>query len=80
MARHIIIYIALLVGSAFFNASHAQDLLPRSTPEAQGISSANIQEFMDTLMRDTRTEVHSCIVMRHGHVIAEMYPQPWRKD
>ena len=72
--------IALLVGSAFFNASHAQDLLPRSTPEAQGISSAHIQEFMDTLMRDPRTEVHSCIVMRHGHVVAEMYPQPWRKD
>lgn len=76
----ILLIIALLVGSAFFNASHAQDLLPRSTPEAQGISSAHIQEFMDTLMQDTRTEVHSCIVMRHGHVIAEMYPQPWRKD
>lgn len=72
--------IALLVGGAFFNASHAQDLLPRSTPEAQGISSARIQEFMDTLMRDRRTEIHSCIVMRHGHVVAEMYPQPWRKD
>lgn len=72
--------IALLVGGAFFNASHAQDLLPRSTPEAQGISSARIREFMDTLMRDRRTEIHSCIVMRHGHVVAEMYPQPWRKD
>ena len=72
--------IALLVGSAFFNASHAQDLVPRSTPEAQGISSAHIQEFMDTLMQDTRTEIHSCIVMRHGHVVAEMYPQPWHKD
>ena len=72
--------IALLVGGAFFNASHAQDLLPRSTPEAQGISSVHLQEFMDTLMQDTRTEIHSCIVMRHGHVVAEMYPQPWRKD
>ena len=80
-SHHIInLIIALLVGSAFFNASHAQDLLPRSTPEAQGISSAHIQEFMDTLMQDTRTEIHSCIVMRHGHVVAEMYPQPWRKD
>ena len=35
---------------------------------------------MDTLMQDTRTEIHSCIVMRHGHVVAEMYPLPWRKD
>lgn len=72
--------IALLVGSAFFNALHAQDLVPRSTPEAQGISSAHIQEFMDTLMRNPRTEIHSCIVMRHGHVVAEMYPQPWQKE
>ena len=76
----VLLIIALLVGSAFFNASHAQDLVPRSTPEAQGISSAHIQEFMDTLMQDTHTEIHSCIVMRHGHVVAEMYPQPWRKD
>ncbi|MBR6698556.1 MAG: serine hydrolase [Bacteroidaceae bacterium] len=76
----VLLIIALLVGGAFFNASHAQNLLPRSTPEAQGISSARIQEFMDTLMRDRRTEIHSCIVMRHGHVVAEMYPQPWRKD
>ena len=76
----VLLIIALLVGGAFFNASHAQELVPRSTPEAQGISSAYIQEFMDTLMRDRRTEIHSCIVMRHGHVVAEMYPQPWRKD
>ena len=63
-SHHIInLIIALLVGSAFFNALHAQDLMPRSTPEAQGISSAHIQEFMDTLMQDTRTEIHSCIVM-----------------
>ena len=76
----VLLIIALLVGSVFFNALHAQDLVPRSTPEAQGISSAHIQEFMDTLMQDTRTEIHSCIVMRHGHVVAEMYPQPWRRD
>ena len=76
----VLLIIALLVGGAFFNASHAQDLLPRSTPEAQGISSARIREFMNTLMRDPRTEIHSCIVMRHGHVVAEMYPLPWRKD
>ncbi len=76
----VLLIIALLVGSAFFNASHAQDLLPRSTPEAQGVSSLHIQEFFDTLMQDSRTEVHSCIVMRHGHVVAEMYPYPWRKE
>ncbi|MBR5575925.1 MAG: serine hydrolase [Bacteroidaceae bacterium] len=79
--HHIIpLIIALLFGSAFFDGTRAQDLLPRSTPEAEGISTAHIQEFFDTLMQDTRTEVHSCIVMRHGHVVAELYPMPWRKD
>ena len=79
--HHIIpLIIALLIGSAFFHGTRAQDLLPRSTPETQGLSSLHIQEFFDTLMQDSRTEVHSCIVMRHGHVVAEMYPHPWRKD
>ena len=79
--HHIIpLIIALLIGSAFFDGTRAQDLLPRSTPEAEGLSSLHIQEFFDTLMQDSRTEVHSCIVMRHGHVVAEMYPYPWRKD
>lgn len=79
--HHIIpLIIALLIGSAFFDGTRAQDLLPRSTPEREGLSSLHIQEFFDTLMQDSRTEVHSCIVMRHGHVVAEMYPQPWRKD
>ena len=72
--------IALLLGSAFFNPTSAQGLLPRSTPEAEGLSSLHIQQFFDTLMLDPRTEVHSCIVMRHGRVVAEMYPHPWRKD
>ena len=79
----ILIRIALLICGAVFcfhGSIRAQDLLPRSNPEAEGLSSIHIQEFFDTLMQDQRTEIHSCIVMRHGKVISELYPKPWRKD
>ena len=81
--RTIIIYIALLVGGAFFSSAgnaDAQNLLTRSTPEAEGLSSEHVHRFFERLMQDRRAEVHSCIVMRHGQVMAEMYPKPWRKD
>lgn len=84
MTRYPVIHIiALLLGSAFFSFSGhtlAQTSLPRSTPEAEGLASAHVQRFFDTLMEDHRTEVHSCMVMRNGKVIAEMYPSPWRND
>lgn len=82
-ARRIIITMALLLCSAFFNTystALAQNLLVRSTPEAEGLSSQHVSQFFDRLMNDGRSEVHSCIVMRHGRVIAEMYPKPWRQD
>lgn len=74
---------ALLLCSAFLAPAGwlgAQNLLVRSTPEAEGLASAHVRDFMDRLMADSRCEVHSCIIMRHGHVIAEMYPRPWRRD
>ncbi len=74
---------ALLLCGAFSATTHglrAQNLLVRSTPEAEGLASAHVRDFMDRLMADSRCEVHSCIILRHGHVIAEMYPRPWRRD
>lgn len=74
---------ALLLCSAFLAPAgrlDAQNLLVRSTPEAEGLASRHVRDFMDRLMTDSRCEVHSCIIMRHGHVIAEMYPRPWRRD
>lgn len=56
----------------------AQNLLVRSAPEEEGLRSENIDRFMNLLMQDNRIEVHSCIIMRHGHVIAEIYPNPWK--
>ncbi len=53
--------------------------LPRSTPEAQGISSLALLSMIDRLER-TGLEPHSLMVLRHGQVIAEGWWQPYHRD
>jgi CubicO group peptidase (beta-lactamase class C family) len=50
--------------------------LPRSTPEAQGVSSAGIQAFLDAIAKSNH-ELHSFMMLRHGHVIAEGWWAPY---
>ena len=50
--------------------------LPRSTPEAQGISSSAITNFVNAVEVDIR-DLHSFMLMRHGHVIAEGWWEPY---
>ncbi len=51
--------------------------LPRSTPEAEGVESKMIMDFFDGMMSAPKAEIHSVMVLRHGKVIAEMYPEPF---
>ena len=51
--------------------------LPRSTPEAQGISSASIQAFVTTVEQDIQ-HLHSFMLLRHGVVVAEGWWHPYR--
>ncbi|MFN8492473.1 MAG: hypothetical protein U0350_33035 [Caldilineaceae bacterium] len=44
--------------------------LPRSTPEAQGISSAAIHRFVDAVEQKVDA-LHSFMLVRHGQVVAE---------
>ena len=55
------------------------DKLPRSTPEAQGVSSKSIVEFLDAAAKGN-TEFHSFMLVRHGKVIAEGWWNPYRAD
>lgn len=50
--------------------------LPRSTPESQGVSSAGIQAFLDAIAKSNH-ELHSFMMLRHGHVIAEGWWVPY---
>jgi CubicO group peptidase (beta-lactamase class C family) len=60
------------------SASAANQPLPRSTPEAQGISAQAIQDFVSTV--DKIDTLHSFMLVRHGHVIAEGWWKPEAPD
>src|SRR5687767_7886208 len=51
--------------------------LPRSSPEAQGISSQSILDFLDAIDANNKHEFHSLMVSRHGNVIAEGWWTPY---
>jgi CubicO group peptidase (beta-lactamase class C family) len=55
----------------------AQGDLPRSTPQAQGVSAAAISQFLAALDK-SGLEVRSLMMLRHGHVVAEGCWTPYR--
>ncbi len=54
-------------------------LLPRCTPESQGISSAAIIRFIDEVEKNIN-ELHSFMLLRHGAVVAEGWWSPYAPD
>ncbi len=53
--------------------------LPRSMPEAQGVSSAGIRAFIEAVDEKVDT-MHSFMLVRHGRVIAEGWWKPEAAD
>jgi CubicO group peptidase (beta-lactamase class C family) len=53
--------------------------LPRSTPEAQGISSQAILAFIESADKNVNT-MHSFMIVRHGQVISEGWWKPEAAD
>jgi CubicO group peptidase (beta-lactamase class C family) len=53
--------------------------LPRATPESQGVSSSAILAFVEAAEKDVDA-LHSLMVLRHGHVVAEGWWEPYRRD
>ena len=62
-----------------FQLSSQTITLPRSTPEAEGVSSKGIMNFLDAIAT-TKHEMHSIMILRHGKVIAEGWWNPYRRD
>lgn len=56
-------------------AEEADQGLPRSSPESQGVSSAAIREYVEAADKQVHT-MHSFMLLRHGHVIAEGWWKP----
>ncbi|MFZ4506345.1 MAG: serine hydrolase domain-containing protein [Fimbriimonas sp.] len=53
--------------------------LPRSSAEAQGVASQPILDFVEALAARGH-EVHSFVLVRHGHVVAESWWKPYHAD
>lgn len=53
--------------------------LPRSTPEEQGISSDAILNFVEAV-ENSKHELHSFMVLRHGKVVAEGWWNPYKPE
>ena len=60
-------------------AENTSSALPRSTPEAQGISSAAILGFIQAADRQVK-EMNSFMLVRHGHVVAEGWWTPYAAE
>ena len=69
----------VILGSFLFASSSAfaqgPALLPRATPESQGVSSKALQGFIGELHAKVNT-MHSVMVVRHGKVISEAWWTP----
>ena len=64
--------------STAFGASISR--LERVVPETVGVSSKAVYEMFDTLTSIDNVEIHSVIVMRHGKVVGELYPAPYKNE
>jgi CubicO group peptidase (beta-lactamase class C family) len=53
------------------------DCLPRSAPADQGVDPAAVLGFLDAVDGHPGLEMHSLMVVRHGHVVAEGWWAPY---
>jgi CubicO group peptidase (beta-lactamase class C family) len=54
--------------------------LPRSTPAEQGVDARGIDAFVAALGPMADVELHSLMVLRHGHVVAERWWAPYAPE
>ncbi len=73
------IFVGLVVCSGTFclgAESSSGSALPRSSPEAEGVSPSAILAFVEAADKDIDA-MHSFMLVRHGHVVAEGWWSPY---
>jgi CubicO group peptidase (beta-lactamase class C family) len=73
----VVLLICLLVAPVSWAQKSAS--LPRSSPEQQGISSADLLAFVEAADKDIDM-MNSFVLVRHGHVVAEGWWSPYDRD
>ena len=77
--RRTALALALLLSAAVptsIRGAAAPAPLPRSTPEAQGVSSARLLAFIDAVDANIDA-MHSVMLLRHGQLVAEGWWTPY---
>ena len=77
--KHRIITFWLLVAACVSAFAQVGDL-PRSTPAQEGINTQAVIDMMDSLMALPECDIHHVMVVRHGKVVAELHPTPFRAE
>ena len=77
--KHRLLILWLLVAANIMAMAQTGDL-PRSTPAAEGISTQAVINMMDSLMALPECDIHHVMVVRHGKVVAELHPAPFRAE
>ncbi len=73
----ILLFFALL--TACSKNQTESNVLPQSTPEAEGVSSASIITFLDSAAKSSN-ELHGFVYLRHGKIIASGWWNPYQPD
>lgn len=72
-------FAAALFLSQTATAALTGSVLPRATPESQGIASAGIEALIDEA-EAKQHGLHGIMILRHGHVVAEGWWAPYSAD
>src|SRR5262245_11058011 len=72
-----VVVLCLLVSLTSYAQKSAS--LPRSSPEQQGLPSADLLAFIEAADKDIDT-MNSFMLIRHGHVVAEGWWAPYDRD
>ena len=79
LGRPLFILVILFSVLGSCTQKQADTSIPRSTPEAEGISSKAIITFLDSTATHV-TEFHGYMIIRHGKVVAEGWWDPFRPE
>ena len=71
-----VLLLAFLVAPVLAAAAVDEAPWPRSTPEEQGVDSRALASFLERVQSQDR-DLHSLLVLRHGHLILECYVHPY---
>ena len=76
-SRFRVLLLFVLSIPSFYSNAQTSSPLPRSVPEAEGVSSAAILNFIKAAER-SKNVLHSFMLLRHGKVVAEGWWDPYK--